>query len=59
MFFNSLVILIDGWNKHVTGVFHFLNLNKLGLTIVTRELMNSLMRDFSMIHLLKFARMIG
>ena len=39
MFFNSLVILIDGWNKHVTGVFHFLNLNKLGLTIVTRELM--------------------
>ena len=28
MFFNSLVILIDGWNKHLTGVFHFSNLNK-------------------------------
>ncbi|GIR57163.1 MAG: hypothetical protein CM15mP64_5750 [Candidatus Neomarinimicrobiota bacterium] len=39
MFFNSLVILMDGWNKHVTGVFHFLNLNKLCLTTITRELM--------------------
>ena len=39
MFFNSLVILMDGWNKHVTGVFHLLNLNKLCLTKTTRELM--------------------
>ena len=39
MFFNSLVILMDGWSKHVTGVFHFLNLNKLVLTKVARELM--------------------
>ena len=29
MFFSSLVILMDGWNRNVTGVFHFLNLNKL------------------------------
>ena len=33
MFFNSLVILMDGWNKHVTGVFHFLSLNKLAKPI--------------------------
>ena len=38
MFFNNLVILMDGWIKHVTGVF-ILKLNKLGLTTVTRELM--------------------
>ena len=39
MFFNSLVILMDGWSKQVTGVFHFLNLNKLCLTKTTRQLM--------------------
>ena len=39
MFFNSLVILMDGCSKHVTGVFHFLNLNKLVLIKVARELM--------------------
>ena len=39
MFFNSLVILMDGWSKRVTDVFHFLNLHKLVLTRVARELM--------------------
>ena len=38
MFFNSLVTLIDGWSKQVTGVFHVFNWNKLGFAEMTKEL---------------------
>ena len=39
MFFNSLVILMDGWSKRVTDLFYFLNLHKLVCTRVARKLM--------------------
>ena len=64
MFFNSLVTLMDGWSKQITGVFHVLNWNKLGFAEVTKKLMILAIfsptltgRSYQM-QLLKFARMI-